>query len=273
MGELPHLDAGLRVIDLEQPRFHGMPSFTAHGPGYSYVLHRRHEDAHAAGAVGPRTGSSGFVMTPEHSGTHIDAICHQAEHLNLHDGVPAESVATSTGYSRFGAEGIPPIVARGVLLDIAGHLGVEVVAPGTAISSAELRACAERAGVTVGAGDVVLVRTGSGAHWREPDRYLAAAGVAADGSEWLAAAGVAAVGADNLAWDVLGGRDEAYGCDLPGHIILLVRHGIYIIENLALDELATSGVTTFTFVCAPLKLVGATGAPARPLALLPAIPG
>lgn len=270
MGELPNLGAGLRVIDLEQPRFRGMPSLAAHGPGYSYVLHRRHEDAHTAGAAGPRTGSSGFVMTPEHAGTHIDAICHQAEHLTLHDGVPAASVAASTGYSRFGAEEIPPIVARGVLLDVAAHRGVDVVDAGVAIDAAELRACAERAGVTIGAGDVVLVRTGSGAHWREPDRYLAAAGIAADGSEWLAAAGVGAVGADNPAWDVLGRRDEAYGCDLPGHVILLVRHGIYIIENLALDELARSGATSFTLVCAPLKLVGATGAPLRPLALVPA---
>ena len=266
MGELPHIGAALRAIDLEQPRFHGMPSFTAHGPGYSFVLHRRHEDAAAAG---PRTGSSGFVMTPEHAGTHIDAICHQAEHLELHGGIPAASVATSTGYTRLGAEEIPPIVARGVLLDMAAHFGVDVVAPGAAIGAADLRACAERADVTIGHGDVVLVRVGSGAHWHDPERYLAAAGVAADGSEWLAAAGVTAVGADNLAWDVLGRRDEAYGCELPGHIILLVRDAIYIIENLALDELAASGHATFTFICAPLKLVGATGAPVRPLALVP----
>jgi kynurenine formamidase len=269
VGAPPHLD-GIRVIDLEQPRFHGMPSFTAHGPGYSYLLHRRHEDAPASG---PRTGSSGFVMTPEHAGTHIDAICHQAEHLRLHDDVPAAESATSTGYGRFGAEEIPPIVARGVLLDVAARMGVDAVPPGTAIRAAELRACADAAGVEIGGGDVVLVRTGSGAHWDEPDRYLAAAGVAADGSEWLAAADVAAVGADNLAWDVIGRRDEAYGCDLPGHLILLVRRGIYIIENLALEELAAFGVTTFTFVCAPLKLVGATGAPARPLALVGAGPG
>jgi kynurenine formamidase len=267
---LPHIGAALRAIDLEQPRFQGMPSFTAHGPGYSFVLHRRHEDAYDPDARGARTGSSGFIMTPEHAGTHIDAISHQAEHLDLHGGIRAASLATPTGYTRLGAEEIPPILARGVLLDMAAHLGVDTVAPGTAIGAATLRACADRVGVTIGRGDVVLVRVGNGAHWNDPERYLAAAGVAADGSEWLAAAGVTAVGADNLAWDVLGRHDPAHGCELPGHLVLLVRNGIYIIENLALDELAASGHVTFTFVCASLKLVGATGAPARPLALVPA---
>lgn len=104
---------------------------------------------------------------PEHAGTHIDAISHQAEHLDLHGGIRAASVATQTGYTRLGAEEIPPIVARGVLLDMAAHLGVDTVAAGTAIDAAALRACADRVGVTIGRGDVVLVRVGNGAHWND----------------------------------------------------------------------------------------------------------
>ena len=81
---------------------------------------------------------------------------------------------------------------------------------------------------------------------------------------------VLAVGADNMAWDVPGLKDPELGCLMPGHLILLARHGIYIIENLALDELASSGRYIFELVCTPLKLVGATGSPVRPLALVSA---
>jgi kynurenine formamidase len=90
-----------------------------------------------------------------------------------------------------------------------------------------------------------------------------------DVSRWLAGIGVHAVGADNMAWDLLGLRDPEDGM-LPGHLILLARHGIYIIENLALEELSAAGHNHFTFICIPLKFVGATGSPVRPLALVSA---
>jgi kynurenine formamidase len=72
-----------------------------------------------------------------------------------------------------------------------------------------------------------------------------------------------------MAWDVPGVRDPDLGCLLPGHLILLARRGIYIIENLALEELASTGGYRFYFVCIPLKFVGATGSPVRPLAVVP----
>ena len=70
-----------------------------------------------------------------------------------------------------------------------------------------------------------------------------------------------------MAWDVIGLKDEALGCTLPGHIIMLARNGIYILQNLRLGELARSGQYTFDFICAPLKFVGATGSPGRPVAM------
>jgi len=71
-----------------------------------------------------------------------------------------------------------------------------------------------------------------------------------------------------MAWDAPGYEDPDLGCMLAGHLILLARQGIYIIENLALDELAASGHYRFEFVCTPLKLVGATGSPVRPVAVV-----
>jgi kynurenine formamidase len=91
--------------------------------------------------------------------------------------------------------------------------------------------------------------------------------MATSASYWLADRRVLAVGADNMAWDVPGMRDPELGCLMPGHLILLARRGIYIIENLRLDELAVARGYHFDFVCTPLKFVGATGSPVRPLAI------
>jgi kynurenine formamidase len=70
-----------------------------------------------------------------------------------------------------------------------------------------------------------------------------------------------------MAWDEVGVVDPDLKVTLPGHVILLVRHGIYIIENLFLEELANEQCYAFTFICLPLKLRGATGSPVRPIAI------
>ncbi len=258
-----------RVFDLEQPRTDTMPIHPAHRPGYSYVLHRRHQDSY--GQDGPRTGASGMIVCMEHTGTHIDALSHQADQLVLCGGIPVDAqVQTSRGFTQHGVEQIPPIVAPGVLLDLPAHFGVAALAAGYAVTAAELEACCARQGSTIAAGDVVLVYTGNEHTWGDADRYLAGPGMAGDASRWLAERGVVAVGADNMAWDVLGLRDPELGCTLPGHLLLLAQRGIYIIENMRLSELAAAQVYRFMFVCTALKFVGATGSPVRPVALAPA---
>lgn len=247
-----------RVFDLEQLRYAGAPSHPAHQPGFNYFLHRHH----ARGAPEARTGASGIVVMPEHSGTHIDALAHQAENLTLHGGIHVdEGVQTSVGFKKLGIETMAPLVARGVLIDVAGEKRLE---PEYAITPADLERAAR---VEVGEGDVVLVRTGFGALWSKPDEYLRAAGVSAAGSRWLIDRKVRAVGADNMAFDVMGPPDPELKVTLPGHILLLVRAGIPIIENLNLEELAAANVQEFLFVCLPLKMRGATGSPVRPIAI------
>ena len=259
------LSSNQHVYDLEQPRYFGAPIHPSHAPGYFYTLHRHHErDASEA-----RTSASGFMYTAEHSGTHIDALCHQAENFHLYgDREIDASVQTSSGFTELGAETIAPIIARGVLLDLARHRSVDHIGAGNPISQDELETAAQNQAVQIGEGDVVLVRTGNGALWHDPEMYLQAGGVTGSASQWLASKGVKALGADNMAWDEIGLFDPDFNVTLPGHLILLVRSGIYIIENLFLEDLARDRRYEFTFICLPLKLRGATGSPVRPIAVV-----
>src|SRR5271154_2933255 len=91
-----------QVYDLEQPRFAGMPIHPSHKPGYFYALHRRHRDTYNPDQHGQRSGASGVVNMMEHSGTHIDALCHQACDLMLYGDVAADCVETPAGFTQLG---------------------------------------------------------------------------------------------------------------------------------------------------------------------------
>lgn len=263
----PPIRPGVRVFDLEQPRTAEMPVHPGHRPGYFYALHARHADGFRPDGPDPIGSASGVIVCKDHTGTHIDALSHISDRQRLFGDVPAAGVESRAGFSRHGVEEIPPIVAPGVVLDVAASLGIDEVEPGRVVSAAMLESCCDRQRVGIEQGDVVLVRTGNGRHWRDPERYLRGPGMGAEASRWLVERGVLAVGADNMAWDPLDAADPELG-RLPGHLLLLARAGIYIVENLLLEELAEAAPGRFSFVCAPLKFVGATGSPVRPLALV-----
>jgi kynurenine formamidase len=253
-----------KAYDLEQPRYFGAPILPAHAPGFVYTLHRRHE-----AGLESRTSASGSIYMTEHSGTHIDALCHQAENLYLYGKQEINAqVQTSTGFTHLGVDSIEPIIARGVLLDVARHRGVDWIEDDRPITRADIEATQQQQGTSIHQGDVVLIRTGNGARWQDSSAYLAAAGVRPDASQWLAEQQVRAVGADNVAWDSLDYIDPDLKVHYPGHLILLVRSGIYIIENLFLEELARAQQYEFLFVCLPLKMRGVTGSPVRPIAVV-----
>jgi kynurenine formamidase len=254
-----------RVYDLEQPRRMHAPTFPAHWPGHILTLHRRHEP----GLEERRTSASGMIVTTEHAGTHIDALCHQAEDLRMYGGVEVTpEIQTSAGFTELGVDSVLPMVKRGVLLDVAAANGGELP-PEYRITEDDLRRASRQQEVSIAPGSVVLVRTGNGAYWEDPERYLKAPGVDRSGSEWLAERSVFAVGIDNVVWDIPGDFDPTIQSTLPGHVILLVRAGIYIIENVYLEALAADGVSEFLFVCLPLKFQGGTGSPVRPIAVVP----
>ncbi len=257
-----------RVIDLEQPRYQGMPIHPSHKPGYHYALHRRHRDTYQPTTDGPRSGASGILTMMEHTGTHLDALCHQACGLKIFGDLDCDSLETPTGFKQLGVEHVPPLVTRGVLLDVATWKSCAPLPPDYSIGADELIACAQAQNVAVEKGDVLLVRTGYDTLWHDEPTYLRAAGVGKSGTLWAAEQGVVAVGADNMAWDAPNDIDPETGATLFAHVHLLTRKGIYIIENLDLRELAASRIYSFGFVGIPLKFQGATGSPLRPIALV-----
>ncbi len=260
--------AGRRVYDLEQPRIAGMPVHPAHRPGYLYQLHRRHRDGYDPRHGGPRSGASGVLVMKEHSGTHIDALSHQAADLRLFGGVEVTpQVETPRGFTVHGIETMEPIVTRGILLDVCAVTGQDPLPPHYRIPGADLDVAARRAGVSIKPGDALLVRTGYGKLWNDEQGYLDAAGVGRDGSEWAADHKVRCVGCDNMTWDETEERDPATGATLFAHLHLIAQCGIPIIENLMLEALSRDSCAEFLFICVPLKLVGATGSPVRPIAV------
>ncbi|MEV0378904.1 cyclase family protein [Nonomuraea sp. NPDC050643] len=266
----PLLDAvrgGVTIYDLGRPLFAGMPQSPNH-PAYTHTLPRRHGDK-----VRPDGGSAAndLIFMGTHVGTHIDALAHVSHDGKLHGGADAAAACVGGRYPELGVHTIAPMVRRGVLLDVPATLGADC-APGYEITPADLDATVRRQGVEPAPGDVILVRSGWGRHFADPDREVyiggesGVPGVGEAGARWLAGRGAHAVGADTIAFERLApGQGHSV---LPGHRVLLVESGIYLIEAMDLEVLARDGVHEFTFVLSPLAFVGATGSPVRPLALV-----
>jgi kynurenine formamidase len=261
------VQGGLRVFDLGRPMFQGMPQSPNH-PQFWHTLPRRHGDTVRSDGG---SAANDLIVTGTHVGTHIDALAHVSHDGRLHGGADAQAAAIGGRFMEHGVHTVEPMVRRGVLLDVAGAQGLEECPPAYEITPGDLAATAEHQHVDIGPGDVLLVRSGWGRHFDEgAEAYVGKAsgvpGVGEGGARWLADQGAFAAGADTIAFERLpAGGGHAV---LPGHRVLLVERGVYIIEALALDELAAAGLHEFTFVLVPLNLVGATGSPVRPLAVV-----
>ncbi len=203
-----------------------------------------------------------------HVGTHIDALGHFSIGEKLYNGVSAPDAVTDWGLERLGIEHMPPLITRGVLLDVAGLDGGAHLNPGRAITPDELARAAEAAGTAIEPGDVVLIRTGWGRYFGiDNKRYLEGEpGIDVPAARWLTSRGVVAIGCDNMAVEVLPNPD--HGLALPVHQHVLAEAGVHLIENLVLDELAAAHITRFCFILLAVKFRGATGSPVRPVALV-----
>ena len=239
----------------------------AHRCGLQHFMGRDGGD-YAAGAGRP----DGFqfaedtVVMPLHIGTHVDALCHAWYDDKLYNGYLGDTIRSTTGAARLGIEKMPPIVTRGLLLDLVRLKG-RVLADGETIGAADLQAAAQAAGVMPGRGDAVLLRTG----WLEAQKgvkhpsFNAEPGIDVHAARWLIEREVAIIGADNFAVEVL---PFPAGQVFPVHKLVIRDFGTPLLEGLMLDPLVASGRHEFMFIASVLPIVGATGSPLAPVAVL-----
>jgi kynurenine formamidase len=246
--------AGAKVYDLAQPYFVGMPHHPSHPP-FLYSLVKQHGEY--VGPIGNSSASDAIALGT-HVGTHIDALCHFSCGGRLYGDADAAAQSYTGGLERHPIDAVPPILRRGVLLDVAGP---EPLPDDHTITAAEL-AAAQRAEIRPG--DVVLIRTGWARYFADPKKFISEVrgpGPGIEGARWLSAQGVFAAGSDTVAFE------RVPDPSMPVHVHLLVESGIHIVECLNLDELAAAAVAEFLFVALPLKIRGATGSPVRPVAI------
>ena len=212
------------------------------------------------------TGAHEDVLVfASHTTSHMDALIHVYEHGYHYNGVPAHAMRARTGATKLGIEKVNGFAARAVLLDMPRYFGdSDWVTPGRNITGDDLAGACRSQGVEVWPGDVVLVRTGYLQMWyaSQGDSGYGMPGIGLDGAAWLAARDVVAVGSDNSAIEVIPFDENEF---LAVHKLLLVRHGIYMLEFLDLSRPAADEAWVGLITVAPLKVTGATGSPVNPI--------
>jgi kynurenine formamidase len=204
--------------------------------------------------------------------THIDALCHVAYEGRLYNDVAAGSV-TSDGAPADAIDSVKDgLVGRGVLLDIPRLRGVPWLEPGEHVFRKDLEGAAREQGVEISEGDIVLVRTGHVRRLAELGPWDTAqnkAGLHPTAMSLLAERGVAALGSDGNS-DTAPSTTE--GVAFPIHVLALNAMGVLLLDYLQFEDLrsACESAGTWEFLCvtAPLRIVGGTGSPANPLAIL-----
>jgi kynurenine formamidase len=200
-------------------------------------------------------------------GTQFDGFTHQAIDRLLYNCVKMDEVATRTGFSKMGMEKVGTLMTRGVLIDIAGLKGVDVLPINYEITAADLEQALQKQGISVEPGDAVLIYTGWSKHWGVDNKLYTSGcpGIGLGAAEWLIKRDPMLLGSDNWPVEIAPNPDKALS--LPVHNLALTVNGVHLLENLVLEDLAKARVYEFAFVMQPLKLQGATGSTVAPTAL------
>jgi len=264
------------VYSLAVVYFNGMPVPGGLAP-YMLTPHLRHGDVEG---ILPASAATEVMQMSAHTGTHIDALCHIGEHQDadgnpdptgqgrarIYDGdqpIPADEQVNEHGQQHMSIAQMPPILTRGVLVDVAGNKGVDVLPDAYEITAEDIESAITAQGTEIQPGTAVLVRTGFYQHLRDgnPAYRDAIAGLRLDAAKFLRARGMILAGADNMTVEAMPPTAHSV------HRYLLTHNGVSHLENLYLEELASKQVYEFLLIVTPLRLQGATGSWVHPIAL------
>jgi kynurenine formamidase len=201
-------------------------------------------------------------------GSQIDGFGHAGIDGLYYNCNKAAEFTKADGLTKLGIENVPAIATRGVLLDMAGYFGTDIVKEGTAFNRAEIEGAMRRQGIkTIEKGDVVLFYTG----WlkligKDNKRFIAGnPGLGRDGARYLASLGIAMVGSDTSNFEVI--PFETGSGLYEVHQILLALNGIHILENMNTEEMVTDKAWEFLFTLGPPRITGAAQAIVNPIAI------
>jgi kynurenine formamidase len=264
-----------RVFDLAVEYYIGMPSWQAAGDPHfqMWMTHTPHGTSvddplsvgHKMNAHVSYTGSA-FSMYA-HMGTHIDALNHFGLNGKIWNHFSASEHLGDRGWKKAGIEKMPPIIARGVLLDIPKSKGLNELSVNYRITRQDIEQALEVQNIRLNAGDVVLIRTGRMQHYHDAEKFMKdAPGIGMEAAKFLAEQHQAlSIGADNLSFEAF--PSETTDNYVPVHTYLLAQQGVTIMELLYLEALAKDQIYQFAFIASPLKIRGGDASPFRPIAI------
>lgn len=253
-----------RIYDLSYP----IGAQTVFGPTTSAAFtmrrDRRHEDFTVEGAFAEATDR---LEMPSHMATHVEALCHVSEKIDgervLYGGARVADIDRGDAFADLGIERCPPIVARGLLLDVAASKGVDVLPDSYGVTVDDVRECCAAEGIAIRLGDVVLFRVGFH-RYRDTEKVRfrdRGAGPTPETCAWLADQGIVATGSETMAYERLPSPHV-------GHLELIRRRGVTIVKQVNSERLAADRVHEFLFIALPLRIVGATASPVTPIAVV-----
>lgn len=234
--------------------------------GRSFSLHTKRTFMNPQGN---RRGSNEEVVITElgQVGTQFDGFAHQTHEDSWYNCAKVSENATRGGFGKYGVHAVGQLFTRGVMIDVAGYKGVEMLGDNYEITVEDLQGAIQKQALTLQPGDAVLIHTGWGKlYGRDNARYdKSCPGIGAKAAQWLIEKDPMLLGADNWPVEVSPGPDPLIS--LPVHQIALVVNGVHLLENLRLEEMAAKQVYEFAFIMQPLKIQGGSGSTVSPVAV------